>query len=707
MDSADMPDRNDEDDAQTLVTDELLSSPITAKVLIVDDDARSLYALEGVLSENHVQVITARTGDEALKHLLDHDLALILMDVRMPGMDGYEVASVIRKRKKTRHIPIIFLTGIDKDDVHMFRGYSAGAVDYVFKPVDPMVLKSKVNVFVELFRKSEEVRREERLKRLLQAENFRFRNEKLEAEHALRMSEERQSLILNSLPIALYAKEYDRDDLGPQFLSDRIEHVTGFPPQLFRESPDFWLKRVHPDDRDRVLRDVREIGTQGAFATDYRWCCADDTYRYFYDRAVVVAPGQGASPEIFGMWLDVTEHRQLEEQLAQSTKLRAIGQLTGGIAHDFNNMLTSVMGYLDLLRRQLDPDSKAARQAEMAVQSAIRCADLTQRLLYFARQKELRQEVADVKHVVGGMTQLLHQTLPDSIEVEVRMEDGLWPVTTDRSQLESSLLNLVINARDALIEGGTVVIEGANVTLDEPHDDGVFKAEAGDYVRLSVVDNGTGMPPEVLDRLFEPFFTTKEPGHGTGLGLSMIYTFAQQGDGFIRIESEVGHGTSVHLYLQRADAPAEAVSQSSDPTEPLPAAQGEECILVTEDDETVLAAAAETLRALGYHVLEAKSGVAAREILSAAEHKVDLLFTDIAMPGGVSGRDLAHWAVARFPDLHVLFTSGYTDRIESADGSKVAAELLSKPYRDYELARAVRKVLDAAPAAGGPSAANP
>ncbi len=663
-----------------------------ANVLIVDDDARSRYALERTLEDDGLNIVAVASGPEALKRLLNEDFALILLDVRMPGMDGYETASLIRKREKTRHIPIIFLTAIDKDEVHIFRGYTAGAVDYVFKPAEPLVLKSKIGVFVDLYRKTEMVRREEELKRQLERETFVARLERERAEHALRAAEERQSLILDSLPLALYAADAAEPFAGPSFIGPRIERFTGFPAGRFGRDDGFWQERIHPADRDQVLADIARIATDGAFATEYRWRGADESYSIVLDRAVAVARPGGEGHEIFGMWLDVTEQRRLQEQLVHAQKMDAVGRLTGGIAHDFSNMLTAVLGNLDLLRRSLEPDGKAYRRANLALQSAVRCADLTQRLLSFARQKPVRPDLVDANAVIGSMMEILNRTIDNSIEIELRLAPGLWPVYVDRSQIESTLLNLVINARDAMPDGGRIVIETANATALAPASDIDPDERHGEFVALVVRDDGVGMPAAVRDRVFEPFFTTKEPGRGTGLGLSMAHAFAEQSGGFIDIESEEGAGTAVSVYLRRAEVAAES-AVGPEPGHDIPRARAGEVILAVEDDAQVRHATAEALREFGYEVIEADTAATALDLLAA--RPVDLLFSDIAMPGGMTGRDLAKLVARRHPGVRILLTSGYVNRMSDAEGGdEPAARFLKKPYRDYELARAVREALE-------------
>jgi len=662
-------------------------------ILVVDDDARNLFAVRETLEDLGAQLVLAKSGEEALKHLLRQDFALILLDVHMPGMDGYETAEMIRKREKSRHIPIIFLTAINKDEVHIFRGYAMGAVDYMFKPVDPHVLKSKVAVFVDLYRKTEEIRRESEARQRLLDENERVRREKLHAEQALRRSEERQALVLRQLPIVLYTA-----DLTPglpfRYVSDNVEAVLGHPPQRFLADPAFWEERLHPDDRPRVLAQLAGIRDAGLSTLEYRWLCPDGTVRHLLDQTVVVRDEAGAPRELSGTILDVTETRQAQQQLAHSQKMEMVGQLTGGIAHDFNNMLMVVIGSLERLTPALAEDPKTARRADMALQAALRCSDMTRRLLTFARRQQLHPEPVDLDALAGGMAELMERTLGRDIEIVIEAPaEPLWTATVDRSQAESALLNLVINARDAMPDGGHLRIHTANTRFAEATAAHGMSIPAGDYVLLGVSDSGCGMPPDVLERAFEPFFTTKETGKGTGLGLSMIHGFVKQSGGLIGIDSAPGAGTTFRLYLPRAvesgrpagDADADAPEQS--------AGRGE-TVLVVDDDADVRAVAVQAVQAFGYRVLEADGGASALAVLDGGG-PVDLLFTDIVMPGGMNGRELAREGLRRHPGLRVLFASGYANgSTVEPDAELGTAETLAKPYRDADLARALRRVLD-------------
>src|SRR5687768_8866858 len=354
--------------------------PTRATILIVDDEPNNRFALSQVLAELEETVVEAASGEDALRFLLREECAVILLDSNMPGLDGYSTAELIRRRERSRHIPIIFVSAVDRDDEHIARAYAMGAVDYVFKPVDPVILRSKIAVLVDLHLKNEEVRRQALFERMLQEENLRIRQEKLEAERQLRQIEERQTAIVRSLPIALYSARLKGRFSGPRFVSERIAQATGFPAARFVEDPDLWPERIHPDDRERVLGDVAAIQASGGMSAEYRWVCADGSHRWFLDRAVLIRDVDGHPQEIFGSCLDITDRRRIEQQLVQAQKMEAVGQLTGGIAHDFNNMLTVVIGNLDSLARALKGTGRNFDRAQMALTGALSCAELTRQI---------------------------------------------------------------------------------------------------------------------------------------------------------------------------------------------------------------------------------------------------------------------------------------------------------------------------------------
>jgi signal transduction histidine kinase/CheY-like chemotaxis protein len=386
------------------------------------------------------------------------------------------------------------------------------------------------------------------------------------------------------------------------------------------------------------------------------------------------------------------ELERTSAQLHQAQKMEAIGNLTGGMAHDFNNLLTIIIGNLDLLEERIQDNPKAAALANAALQAGLRGADLTRQLLAFARRQTLEPKVTDINELVGGMTRLLRRILAENIEIKLITVPDIWPVIVDPAQLGSAIANLATNARDAMPDGGRLTVETKNAHLDADFAALNPEVEPGDYVLMEVSDTGIGMSAETLAHVFEPFFTTKEVGRGTGLGLSMVFGFVKQSRGHIKIYSELGHGTVVRLYLPRAAQGADApVAPAVLPPE-LQANRAS--ILVVEDNAEVRSAVVRQITELGHAVLEAADADAALALLKNSEAKVDLLFTDLVMPGGMNGHELARAAVAERPALKVLFTSGYPGTVwTKGERAKDGEHFLGKPYRKQDLARKLAEIL--------------
>jgi signal transduction histidine kinase/ActR/RegA family two-component response regulator len=384
------------------------------------------------------------------------------------------------------------------------------------------------------------------------------------------------------------------------------------------------------------------------------------------------------------------ELQHTSEQLHQAQKMEAIGNLTGGMAHDFNNLLSVVIGNLDLLQDRVKSDPEAMALSESALQASIRGAELTRQLLAFARRQPLAPSVVDVNELVAGMIRLLERILEENIEVVLKTGEDIWSVLIDPAQLSAAVANLATNARDAMLKGGRLTIETKNAHLDADYIALNPGAEAGDYVLLEVSDTGTGMSPETLSQVFEPFFTTKEVGRGTGLGLSMVFGFVKQSRGHIKIYSELGHGTIVRLYLPRA---AQGPVTLPPATEAMPTHVASESILVVEDDNDVRRIVTKQIAELGYGVIEARSPNEALALLRGQQVKIDLLFTDLVMPGGMNGHELARAALAERPGLKALFTSGYSDSsLRGDERLREEEHFLSKPYRKQDLARKLQEI---------------
>jgi signal transduction histidine kinase len=655
-----------------------------ARVLVIDDDEHNLLAIRTVIEEI-ADVVVANSGEQALRCLLKDEFAVILLDVYMPGMDGYETARLIRSREQTKRIPIVFLSAVNKETEHLMRGYSMGAVDYVFKPVDPLILRSKVNVFVDLYTMRREVQRKALQEQALMDAALRANAERLHVEQELRRSEQRQAAIISSLPIVLYLEPAQASPRVPQFVAGNFTALTGFSLPDLETSPSLWEERLHPEDRDRALAALAERLQTGVLATEYRWLCADGEYKHFLDQAVFLPGTDGNADHFAGTLLDVTDQRNLETQLVHARKMDAIGKLTGGIAHDFNNLLAVVLGGIGLIERRVSLDEEQRRLLTMARHAAEQGSELINRLLAFARRQKLEPGRIEVGRLASTVRELLAHTLGGLVRLEWERDDSLWCVYADGTQLELALMNLIINARDAMPDGGLITVSGRNSTLKR---DNGLNLPKGDYVVLSVRDDGCGIAPEILEQVMEPFFTTKEVGKGTGLGLSMVYGFAEQSGGGMRIDSKVGEGTCVEIWLPRAPEAAELaagprLSNSSDDRSLRPLR-----ILLADDHAGVRATTAALLQDLGHEVIEVEDGAALLSHMERVPDGYDLIVSDYAMPL-VSGTDVINGARSLCANLPCILITGYADT-QSIANRPDNVQVLSKPFTPQQLVDAIR-----------------
>jgi PAS domain S-box-containing protein len=670
----------------------LAAEPIhRPRVLVVDDDERNLLAIQNVL-EDLGDIVVARSGEEALRHLLKGEFAVILLDVYMPGIDGYETAQMIRSREQTKRIPIVFISAVNKEAEHLMRGYSMGAVDYVFKPVDAVVLRSKVAVFVDLFAMTKEIQRKAKAEQALLDANLRVNAERLRVEQELRLAEQRQGAIIQSLPIILYLEAVDAVPRVPKFVSGNFSALTGYEFSQIEAAPNLWIDRLHAEDRERVLAALAGRMHGRSLSVEYRWKCADGHYRHFLDQAVLLRDGDGTPIEYAGTLLDITERRALESQLVQARKMDAIGKLTGGIAHDFNNLLAAILGGLGLIERRLPLEEEHLKVLNMTKRAAEQGSELVARLLAFARRQQLEPACIEVGALSSAVSDLLAHTLGGLVALDWQVDAETWCAFADQSQLELALMNLIINARDAMPNGGTITVSAENRALLAGDED--IAMPPGDYVAFAVTDAGTGIEPEMLQQVMEPFFTTKEVGKGTGLGLSMVYGFARQSGGVFRIESEVGVGTRAEIWLPRghpreADPAEEAEDDHAfNPTKALK-------VLLVDDHEGVRATTAALLSDLGHEVIEAGSGPEVLSLLASHPYCCDVLITDYAMPH-VSGAEVIRQARAIRPQLPALIITGYADA-QSIERRPVDVAILSKPFKADQLVAALRSAVPPEP----------
>jgi PAS domain S-box-containing protein len=483
--------------------------------------------------------------------------------------------------------------------------------------------------------------------------------------------------VINWNPGAARIKGYSRDEIIGR-------HFSTFytPEDLSRELP------------KSALRAALETGKYEAEG----WRLRKDGSRFW--ASVVINAIHGADGRHLGfakITRDLTERRAADERTRQAQKMEAIGHLTGGVAHDFNNLLMVIIGNLETIQRKLSdtpPDvERLQRSATNAMRGARRAESLTQRLLAFSRQQPLDPKPLDLGRVIPGMSDLLRRTLGEQVTVETVLGGGMWRALADPNQLEVAVLNLAVNARDAMLDGGKLTLETANVYLDDKYAATQAEVVPGQYVMLAVTDNGSGMTDEVKAKAFDPFFTTKDVGHGTGLGLSQVYGFIKQSRGHVKIYSELGEGTTIKLYLPRAHAISEEIEDDESKT--LARGGKNEIVLVVEDDADVRAYSCETLSELGYDVLSAETGAAGLRLLD-GNPGIRVLFTDVGLPGGMNGRQLAEEARKRRPDLKVLFTTGYARNAIVHDGRLDAGvDLITKPFSQARLAEKLRDIIDA------------
>jgi PAS domain S-box-containing protein len=510
-----------------------------------------------------------------------------------------------------------------------------------------------------------------------------------EAEEALQANEERFRLVTKAAGTAIWDWDVQSKQ---QWWSEGLHDIFGHVADPSGAVPTIWRQHLHPDDTARVDAAFQRLisGQDTLMREQYRFRRADGSWAFVEDKAFALHDDKGDVLRVLGSMTDVTEQRLLEDRLRQAQKMETVGQLTGGVAHDFNNLLTIILGNAELLEEDLEDQPDLRNMARVTADAAERGSDLTQRLLAFSRKQVLEPKIIDVAQLIQGMDGLLRRTLRADIDIKIFRAGGLWKIEADAAQVESAVLNLCVNARDAMPGGGYLTIEVANAMLDDDYVALEPDVRPGQYVVITVTDTGHGIPSDIGDRVFEPFFTTKDTGKGSGLGLSMVFGFVKQSGGHIRIYSELHKGTAVKMYFPRSKSEPERIVTEQTRRR---ITGGNETILVVEDDAAVRKFVTTQLGSLGYHVLEAASGAEAMDVLTRTP--VDLLFTDVVMPGTMGGRELASAAREVYPELRILFTSGYTENSIVHHGRlDQGVRLLSKPYRRELLAKKIREALD-------------
>ncbi len=676
------------------VASESVKAPVDAsrRILIVDDDRDFADALCEHLAIEGYEARAAYDGRQAKELMMSQEPQVAFLDLHLRGEDGLELMSQVISLRPDLLCVVVTAYPRVESAVEALRN---GAYDYLLKPLKIEQLLATLEHCFEKIRLEREKRAAEEALRKAKDE-LELRNSELKdliakhirTEDALRESERNFSAVLDNSPSGISLRDSDGNFL---LVNKQMERWAGIPAgDLIGKC----LLRIYPSSTATELeardREVLESGRIVEFELDVPFADGKS-----HTVAVTEFPVSGDDGKMIGVGAiktDVSDQRRAEEQLRQAQKMEAIGQLTGGIAHDFNNLLTVILGNVQFLRDHVAGDPQALSYVETALKATHRGTDLTQRLQAFSRQQPLDPTLVDPKELVSDIGVMLKRTLGEEIEIRTRLVDDTWPALVDPNQLQNALLNLAVNARDAMPGGGTLTIETANLHAGRDQAASQDGPPPGDYVMLAVSDFGVGMTPDVKARAFDPFFTTKKVGQGSGLGLSMVYGFIKQSGGHLRLDTEPGEGTTVMIYLPRAEGTEKAAAILREP-KGMPRGGGE-TILVVEDDPDVRALVVTSLEKLGYDILQAEHGPAA---ILQCEHakKIDLLLTDVVLPRGMNGREIAEVVRRRFPEVKCLFTSGYPEKAIGQGGHlDPGVDLLSKPYRRAALADKVRTILD-------------
>ncbi len=507
----------------------------------------------------------------------------------------------------------------------------------------------------------------------------------------LEAAETRYRTLVERLPAITYMAE-----VGVQgrwfFVSPQIETMLGYTPNEWMADPALWMSRIHSDDREIALEAEKRVQETGElYKAEYRMCARDGRILWFRDEANLLTD-IAAKPVMQGVLYDITEYRRLEDQLRQSQKMEAVGQLAGGVAHDFNNLLMIIEAHSERIRERLSPGDSIYADAIEIRNAVARAASLTERLLAFGRKQLLQPRILDLSSILSEIANMIRRLLAENIEMEINVEPRLSWVKVDRNQIEQAILNLAVNARDAMPEGGKLTIGLQNAHFEKAQTWRHGLVEPGDYVVLSVSDTGIGMNTETQSHIFEPFFTTKQPGKGTGLGLSTVYGTVKDSGGAIDVESEPNRGSAFRIFFPACESEA---SPEETPVFPRSSPSGNETILLVEDQVGIREVANDYLLQLGYNVLAAPDGEAAMEVAQSRKQRIDLLVTDLVMPK-MGGRQLAARLAEMYPRTKVLFMSGYPDvAMEGSEDPILDNEILRKPFSLKTLANRARLLLDA------------
>jgi signal transduction histidine kinase len=659
------------------------------------------------------ELATASQGQEGVSAVQaavesGNPFAMAFVDVRMPpGWDGIETSE--RIWKVDPDIQIVLCTAYSDyswEEITSRLG-STDRLVILKKPFDAVEVLQLASALTEKWALLQRVKSEcQNLEQLvgdrtgeLRQANTQLQQEIKEhqqTEHTLRATQEKLNHFLGKSPAVLYSLRLENDQAVPAWVSDNFAGLTGGAvDDWYRQTPA--LEYVDEADRPAVGAGMKTLLERGSLSMEYRVRRRDGQSRWIRDDRKLLRDEAGRPLEIIGCWTEITEQRLLQDQLRQAQKMESVGQLAGGVAHDFNNLLMVIQGYVEMLlntEQFAEPVVESLRQVYGAAEKA---GNLTRQLLAFSRKQIMQPEVVDLNDLVSTAAKLLSRTLGEYIRVEVRCTANIPRVVADRSMIDQVVMNLAVNARDAMPTRGELIFSMSLQEIDEADRQKHPDAHPGRFVCLSVSDNGSGIAKEHVPHLFEPFFTTKEVGKGTGLGLATVYGIVKQHEGWIEVDSEVGKGTTFHVFLPATAASAASAELSASAPE---VRGGQETILIVEDEPAVRGLVRTSLERYGYRVCTANSGLDAVRQWSERLNEIDLLITDVIMPDGVSGWELARQMQSRKPGLRILYMSGYASSISAIESGAVLtgrSMFLQKPFKPKKLAEAVRTCLEETP----------
>lgn len=656
------------------------------------------------------EVRSAFQGEEGLHAVREatesgHRFAMAFVDVRMPpGMDGIETAGRIWETDPDVQVVICTAYSDYSWDQITRRLGNTDRLVILKKPFDAVEVLQLANALTAKWRLLQNAKEQFRTleeKVGERTQELRAANEQLcgeiaerrRAEEALRATQEKLNHFLAKSPAVLYSLKFEENGLVPAWISDNFGSlVGGSAPDWYKQMPT--LDYVDVADRPALLTSLHTLLEGGVSSIEYRVKRTDGQTLWVRDDRKLLCDGAGQPAEIIGCWTDITQQRLLQDQLRQAQKMESVGQLAGGVAHDFNNLLMVIQGYVEMLLNTEQLPEPAAQSLRQVYGAAEKAGHLTRQLLAFSRKQMMRPQELDLNELIGAVSQLLIRTLGEHIRVRTDCAANLPSVLVDRSMIDQVIMNLAVNARDAMPDGGCLTLSTRVQDIDESYRRRQPEARRGRFVCLSVADDGCGIPSEHLSRLFEPFFTTKEAGKGTGLGLATVYGILKQHEGWVEVESEPKRGTTFRVFIPAAGAPTRA----ADP--PISASHvqgGRETILLVEDEATVRELVCASLARYGYKIHAAASGAEAMNEWSARLADIDVLITDVVMPDGVSGWELARRMQTHKPDLRIVFISGYHADMTAMGFDPASTDrsiFLHKPFKPQELAEVVRTCLD-------------